>query len=57
MPKQDIAESLETYRFEAIRVAKQLRYKKEFVERIRHAGTINEISRIMVTARKDKFDS
>jgi hypothetical protein len=57
MPKQDIAEGLEVYRFEAIRAAKQLSYKREFVERIQHADTINEISRIMVTARKDKFGS
>lgn len=49
--------SLKLYRHEAIVIAKQLKYKKEFIERIKTAETINEISRIMVTARKDKFGS
>lgn len=47
----------EAYRDEAVTAAKELRYKKEFIERIKKATSINEITNIMVMARKDRFDS
>lgn len=46
---------LEMYREEAMTAAIQLGYKEEFIERIDNALTINEITNIMVTARKDRF--
>lgn len=55
--KADSESSLEMYRIQAMSAASQLRYKQEFIERIEKAETINEITRIMVTARKDRFGS
>lgn len=52
-----IEEGFETYRSEAIDAATELRYKPEFLKRICKATTINEITRIMASARKDKFNS
>ena len=53
----DISEEtqLETYREQARTAAEELGYKQKYIERIDAAVTINEITNIMVTARRDRF--
>ena len=43
------------YRDNAIKAAKDLKYGKDVIERIKTAKTEAEIERIMINARKEKF--
>lgn len=44
-------DSLPNIKREVIKVAKELNYGEEVIESLRNAKTVNELSRIMATAR------
>lgn len=44
------------YQKQAIKAAKELKYKAEVIYKLERAKTIGEISRIMITARKSECD-
>lgn len=45
------------YREQSIKVARDLEYSQEIIEKIKNAKSNAEISNILVTARKRKFDN
>lgn len=49
-------EEFKTYRKDAIRAAKDLRYGDDVVNKIKSAATEAEIQRVMVTARHKQLD-
>lgn len=44
------------YKSQAIKAAKDLFYGKKVIEKLKAAESESEISRIMITARKEKFE-
>ena len=44
-----------SYQYEALKIAEQLGYSDETIIKIKRANSDNEISRIMMQARKEKF--
>lgn len=46
----------EDYRRQALVAARELRYGKKFIDRIKKAKDESEIQRIMITARREKYD-
>lgn len=50
---QGVYESLEQERLDAIHAATDLKYKTSVIERLKSAGSIAEIDRTMIQARRD----
>lgn len=48
-------QGFESIKTQAIRAAKDLCYKKKYIDRLANAKTEGEVQRIMITARKEKF--
>jgi len=51
-----VSEELKVYREQAIKAAKDLRYGQDVILHIKQAKTINEITRIMASAREKTFN-
>lgn len=52
-----MSDTFENYRKEAVETAKDLKYGADVYSSIRKAVSVNEISRILATARKNGADS
>lgn len=55
----DISHSkfISLYKLKAYRAAKQLYYSEKYLKKLRFATSDMEVSHIMASARKDKFDN
>ena len=55
-PRIDLKQELELYRKQAITAAKELLYGNVVVNNIKNAGSVGEIERILIAARKNMKD-
>ena len=55
-PRIDLKQELKLYRKQAITAAKELLYGNVVVNHIKNAGSVGEIERILIAARKNMKD-